>query len=348
VQLVSREINTKAVSQAVNSVNDALNRVIVAEKHGPARSGSTGVAIYFPNSTMYRSPYTGPQSYNAIADRFVKGSLWDDFLAFHYNDRSFSSDAAEAVSPSSGSPSRAPGAGKITISNITASSNTAAQGQSVRLSASIDGQNIGYVYLFIGRYDAASNSIFVADTDYLESTDTRQLGGVYYPAWPQNTSFNINFDWDATLFSVSDGKTSVLALFNPATYGASAADAVYILNGTYTFADSGEQRYAQLHFIDGKLAQVFGFNGQDDTGAPAEITPSAGDSFTILQKWMNLDSNGKVTQVVYEAGDTLAFGGNTSFTWEAVYAPPGEYLVGFLVTDLDGNTSQAYTRITMR
>jgi hypothetical protein len=113
VQLTARQTGSSAVSQAASAVLDALNRAIVAEKHGSSKPGSTGIAIYFPNSTMYRSPYTGPQSYNAIASRFVRSSLWDDFLAFHYSDRSFSLDAVEAVSPSSGAPSRAPGAGEI-------------------------------------------------------------------------------------------------------------------------------------------------------------------------------------------------------------------------------------------
>jgi Clostripain family len=348
LQLVSQEMGSDTVTQSARSVFEALNRFVVAEKHGSAKPGSTGVAIYFPNSTMYRSPYTGPQSYNLIAGRFVQTSLWDDFLAFHYSDRSFSSDAVEAVAPASGAPSRAPGAGNITLSNITASSDSITPGETVRLSADITGQNIGYVYLFIGLYDVETNSIYVADTDYLESPETRQVGGVYYPVWPQSESFSLNFNWDGSLFSVSDGTNSVLALFNPAAYGASAADAIYTLNGLYTFADSGEQKYAQLLFMDGKLTQVYGYQGQDDTGAPAEITPASGDTFTILQRWMDLDSSGNVTQVVEVPGDTLTFGPGATFTWLAVYAPPGDYLVGFLVADLDGNTSQTFTHLIMR
>lgn len=348
VQLAARQTGSSAVSGAASAVMDSLSRVVVAEKHGSAKPGSTGIAIYFPNSAMYRSAYTGPQSYNAIASRFVQGSLWDDFLAFHYNDRSFNLDAAEAVSPEASAPSRAPGAGTITIQNITSSSDTASPGQPVKLSAQITGQNIGYIYLFIGLYDTQSNSIYVADTDYLESPQTRDLGGVYYPEWPANESFNINFEWDPTLFSISDGSTSSLALLNPVSYGASTEEAVYVVKGTYTFADSGEQRYAQLNFISGKLAQVIGYTGQDDTGAPAEITPAQGDTFTILRKWMELDSSGNVQQTAWEPGDTLTFGTDTSFTWEEVYAPKGEYLVGFLVADLDGNLTQAYTRINVR
>ncbi len=348
VQLVSREANSSKLTQAANAVITAINNTIVAEKHGSGKPGSTGIAIYFPNSTMYRSPYTGPQSYNLLAERFVKSSLWDDFLAFHYNDRSFQSDAVEAVAPSAGMPSRAPGAGTITLSAITASSDALAPGETVKLSSSIAGQNIGYVYLFIGLYDANSKSIFVADTDYLESPDTRELSGVYYPVWPQSNSFKLNYTWDGSLFSVSDGKTSTLALLAPTAYGASAEEAVYTLNGTYTFVDSGEQKFAQLLFMNGKLTKVLGYQGSNDTGAPAEITPSDGDTFTILRKWMDLDTNGNVTQVVEEPGDTLTFSNNSSFTWSAVYAPAGDYLVGFMVADLDGNTSQSFTAITMR
>jgi Clostripain family len=348
VQLVAREANHTPVSQAANILLEALDNTIVAEKHGSSKPGSTGIAIYFPNSTLYSSPYTGPQSYNLIAERFVEASLWDDFLAFHYSDRPFDNNAVEAVAPSAGAISRAPGAGEISVSAISASSDALAPGETVRLSGDISGQNIGYVYLFIGLYDSSSNSIFVADTDYLESQDTQQVGGVFYPVWPDSQSFSINFTWDGSVFSVSDGTASTLALFTPATYGASAADAVYTLSGTYTFADTGEQKYAQLLFMDGRLTQVYGYQGQDDTGAPAEITPKDGDTFTILQRWMDLDPDGSVTQVVDVPGETLTFRDGSTFTWSAVYAPAGEYLVGFMVTDLDVNTTQAFTRITMQ
>ena len=348
VQLVSREANRNDVTQAANSVLAAIDRAIVAEKHGSGKPGSTGIAIYFPNSTMYNSPYTGPQSYNLIAERFVKSSLWDDFLAYHYNDRSFNADAIEAVAPGTGMISRAPGAGTITLSGITASSQSLAPGETIRLSTSITGDNIAYVYLFVGLYDENSNSIFVADTDYLESPDTRELSGVYYPVWPQSESFSLNFNWDGSLFSVSDETISLLALFMPTVYGALAEEAVYTINGFYTFADSGEQRFAQLHFMDGKLTSVYGYQGADFAGAPAEITPSYGDTFTIQQKWMDLDASGHVTQIVEIPGDILTFRNDNSLTWSAKYAPVGDYLVGFMVSDLDGNTSQTFTRITMR
>jgi hypothetical protein len=347
-QLIARQAENVPTAQAANTLLQALDGAIIAEKHGSSKPGSMGIAIYFPNSTLYSSPYTGPQSYNLLAERFVKASLWDDFLAYHYSDRGFSEDAAEVVAPSGGVASRAPGAGSITISDMSVSTDSFAMGETVDLKATISGENIGYVYLYIGLYDSTSNSIFVADTDYLESTETQQVGGVYYPVWPQGGSFDLNFTWDGSIFSVTDGTTSVLALFTPTAYGASAADAVYTLDGTYTFASSGEQRFAQLLFMDGKLTQVFGYQGQDDIGAPAEITPAEGDTFTISQRWMDLDENGNVSQTVDVPGDTLSFSRDSAFEWKAVYGSAGDYVVGFMVADMDGNLSQAFTHITMR
>ncbi|MFZ3071386.1 MAG: hypothetical protein WA110_09745 [Anaerolineaceae bacterium] len=46
----------------------------------------------------------------------------------------------------------------------------------------------------------------------------------------------------------------------------------------------------------------------------------------------------------YNEGDTLTFS-DQAFVWEQVYAPPGIYLVGFLVSDLDGNVQPAYTQV---
>jgi hypothetical protein len=347
VRLVAKQSGSSKVAKAASDVLDALNGTIINEKHGKSKPGSTGIAIYFPNSTLYRSPYTGMQSYTALAERFSRTSLWDDFLVFHYSDRSFKADAAEQIASSTAGVTRAPGAGKISISQITASAKSVSPGDAIQMSAQISGENIGYIYLFTGLYDAQSNSIYVADTDYLESPNTQQLNDVYYPVWPDGDIFKMNFEWEPLLFSITDGSQSTLALFNPAAYGASAEDAIYVVQGTYTFANSGEQRKAELHFKDGKLFQVFGYKGNNTAGAPAEITPEIGDTFTLSQKWMELDSSGNVSKIVYEDGDTLTFAGDP-FEWEQVYAPDGSYLVGFLVSDMDGNLTEAYTQVTVR
>ena len=344
VELVAKYGNDNSVQRAAEDVLDALNDVVIAERHGRSKAGSTGIALYFPNSSLYKSPTTGIQSYAQLAERFTQVSLWDDFMGFHYANRSFDADAFESVTPSTGSITRAPGRGDISITNLTTSARTVSPGDSIQFSADIDGENVGYVYFFTGYYDSDSNSILVADTDYLESPETQSLNDVYYPVWPEGGSFRMNFEWDPVLFSITDGSQSVVALFNPVSYGASAETAVYAVEGSYTFAATGETRKAEMYFLDGRLFQVFGFKGDETAGAPTEISTSPGDSITLWNKWMELDSSGNVAEILYEEGETLVFG-DRAFEWEQVYAPDGDYLVGFLVSDLDGNIIQAFTQV---
>jgi hypothetical protein len=346
VQLMQANTAENATKQAAGEVIASLQKAVVAEKHGSGKKGSTGLAIYFPNSTLYSSPIAGPQSYTTIAKTFASESLWDDFLAFYYLDRNFDQTAAQPYVPSGNYPTRAPGAGQITLSDLRTSSSEAAPNQPVKLSVDVSGDNIGYIYLFVGYLDKSANSLNITDTDYLESPETRQVSGVYYPVWKQG-GFTMNFTWDPVVFAISDGSQNTVALFQPVQYGASSEEAEYTVDGIYTFAQTGETRYAQLHFQNGALTQVVGFIGETDTGAPREITPAQGDTFTIYEKWMDLDASGNVTGVVKEQGKTLTFG-SAPFKWVQLYAAQGEYVVGFIATDLDGNQYPAYTNITVR
>jgi hypothetical protein len=75
------------------------------------------------------------------------------------------------------------------------------------------------------------------------------------------------------MFAISDGVDSVLALFTPQSYGASPEEAIYTVEGMYTYADGGESRYARLYFSNGVLRQVSGFTGEGGTGAPPLAAP---------------------------------------------------------------------------
>jgi hypothetical protein len=344
VQLLKETRAGEDVSQTADSVLAALQQAVVAEKHGPGKPGASGVSIYFPNSQLYGSPVAGPESYTAIASRFAGESLWDDFLAFHYTGQSFEAAAHQATVPESGTPVTAPGSGTISLSPIQLSDTVAAPGRPVLLSTDVSGPNLGYVYFFTGFHDQQSNSIFVADMDYLESSDTREIDGVFYPVWPEG-EFTLEFEWEPLMFAISDGTDTVTALLTPVTYGATPEEATYIVDGIYTYA-SGDALSARLYFRDGLLRQVFGFTGEGTTGAPREIYPETGDTFTILEQWLDLDSQGKVVKRATEEGGTLTFG-DQMFTWKELDAAQGEYIVGFIAQDLDGDSYEVYERVTV-
>ena len=341
--LLANNTSNARVRQAANQVLSSLQQTVIAERHGSGKKGSTGLAIYFPNSTLYSSPLTGPQSYTAIADRFAAESLWDDFLAYHYINISFEPQVRAPSVPSSFTV-RAPGQGSnITVSEISKSSDVAGPNQPVRLQADVTGENIGYIYFFTGFYDSASNSIAVLDTDFLESPDTREVNGVFYPAW--GTDFTLSFNWEPTVFAINTGREKPTALFNPLSYGATFEETTYAVNGTYTFSDSGAAVDAQLLFQNGRLVQVFGLSGDASAAAPREITPQPGDTFTLLEKW--IDDPGGSPQIVYQNGATLTFG-DEPFQWEQLFAAAGEYVVGFIIEDLDGNQYPVYTQVTVQ
>ncbi len=346
VQLLQRESSDANVDRAVDGVMDALDTAVIAERHGPKKPGASGVSIYFPNSQLYRNPVTGPESYTAVARRFADASLWDDFLAFHYTGRTFDSTNNTLAVPDRAAQITAPGAGVISVSPVTLSGDVAAPGSPILLSTDISGENIGYVKLFVGYYDDVGNSINVADMDYLESADTREIDGIYYPDWGTDADFTMEFEWEPIVFAISDGVNLVPALFTPEEYGASFEEAIYSVDGIYTYANGGETRNATLYFQNGLLRQVIGFTQEDSAGAPREVVPEPGDTFTVLEQWMDLDNNGRVANTAVEEGGVLTFG-DEMFTWEVLDAAPGKYVVGFVVEDLDGSPNQVFETVTV-
>jgi hypothetical protein len=343
-QLLEQATNDPDIAQSVNQLLASIDQAVIAEKHGPNKSGASGVSLYFPNSQLYRSPVAGAESYATVANRFAQNSLWDEFLAYHYTGREFG-PAEQQAAPAQGTQVKAPGGGTVQVSPLTLSADEVSIGDAINVSADIQGENIGYIYFFVGYLDKEANSINVADMDYLESPETREVDGVYYPDWGAD-EFTLDFDWEPVVFAIDDGQIKAEALFKPESYGADFEDATYTVDGVYQYTD-GESRYAQMLFQNGELKQVFGYTGPNGNGAPREILPSAGDKFTVLERWMDLDDQGRVVKNAQEKGKTVTFG-DDPLTWVDLDAAAGEYIVGFIIEDMDGNQYPAYATVQVR
>jgi hypothetical protein len=345
-QLIQQESGSSTVRSAAAALVEQIKNVVIAEKHGSKKPGSTGISIYFPNAQLYQTRIAGARSYTQVAERFANDSLWDDFLAYHFTHTSFKADTHTAAVPDANTRVVAPGEGQIQVSALQLSKTTTDYDQPVTLQADLAGSNIGYVYLFVGYYDPVSKSILAADKDYLESPKTRQVGDLYYPNWSSSSSFRLKYTWMPTVFAISDGQKDVVALLKPERYGATAEEAVYTADGIYTDAATGAARYARLYFTNGQMTHVFGFTGPDPTGAMSEITPQSGDQVTLIQTWYEPDGSGAYRPVT-ENGETLTFG-SQMFTWKELYVDSGDYVVGFVVSDLEGNEKQAFGTLKVR
>jgi hypothetical protein len=69
-----------------------------------------------------------------------------------------------------------------------------------------------------------------------------------------------------------------------------------------------------------------------------------GDTFTVDEQWLDLDNSGRVVGRFIEAGGVLTFG-REPMRWVELDAAVGDYVVGFIVEDLDGNKQEVYTQV---
>jgi hypothetical protein len=369
LDLLQENIDDPAVIQAAQKTQSALKQVVVAEKHGPEKPASSGLTIYFPNSELYQgtfgdSPAFGIQ-YSAFVGRFATASLWDDFLTFHYTGETFDpatadlavltpaqsqqTDFTQAVAesaPAAGANIVPPGAGEITISPLEISASQVTPTGNVDVSAVVTGSNIAYIYYYVSYFDKESSSYLTADMDFLDADTTKQSGGVYYPDWGDTGSIPVKFNWEPTLYYMTDGNEAndQFAFFEPTVYGPETN--IYNVRGVYTYTQDGTQVESVMEFnSDGEMQNIFGFDGQGGSGAPHEITPQAGDTFTIYEQWLQFDKNpdGEFTDYL---GGTMTFG-DTPLKFTPYDAFSGKYTLGIVVEDLNGNRTSKFVEVTV-
>ncbi len=81
-QLVKQ--NNPDTAPEADALISAIGSAVIAERHGPEKPGSTGIAIHFPVPQLYA--YANNFDYNQVAERFVTETQWDEFLATHLTD----------------------------------------------------------------------------------------------------------------------------------------------------------------------------------------------------------------------------------------------------------------------
>ncbi|MEZ4863598.1 MAG: clostripain-related cysteine peptidase [Caldilineaceae bacterium] len=363
--LVTKFANSPKLTAANKKLQSAYKAAILAEVNGPARPGASGFSIFFPTPDLLVEVGTAAseQSYTAYASRFAGASLWDDFLAFHYTNRDFDPDGAvlDLLNPQRGRKAllrnyaaplltdedlvSTPGIDtELTMTPLEVSEEEITAGDTLLLGTQISGENVGYIYIEVTRYDEENDVYILEDMDFIASEESAVQDGVYYPLWTQEDMDDFVYEWSPTVYALDDGKTEAFALFEPSVYGKTEHDTEYTVRGIYTFADSDQARYALMSF-DGDLTykNIFGYVGANGTGALREIRPRKGDTFTILEQWYEQDKTGEWIITEHE-GDTLTFQGKP-FTATAYESYPGEYSLGIIVNDILDNSIAEYVTV---
>jgi hypothetical protein len=338
----------KAVSQAAQQLQTALSKAVIAEKHGDQRPGATGISVYFPVSELYWNEELGYAYYTEASRTSAGRTLWDDFLAYHYAGQEFGL----------GNPSRtarlpAPGAAQVTIAPLTITPSTMAPDGSVHIQTDITGDQVAYIYV-VGLLKHKNENRYLAYfIDYLQmNEESQEQNGVVYPVWERsNGAIHISLDWNLAANAVCDGANCVFALVNPDKYTAQPENRLYYVEGWYVYADTGARVDAAMYFnnqgenlIRNIIANPV---GNDSIVSPSPLIPKPGDQFLTVNTVLSFDDSGDFT-FEYQEGNTLTFGDQPLYYGTFGDADPGEYAVGIMVKDMDGNMTWQFTPVTVQ
>ena len=339
-EILREETNSDTIRAAADNLLNVLGNVVISERNGPDRPGASGLSIYFPASDVYGNTEGGgsAETYTSVAGSFAAGSLWDNFLNFHYYGSEITDDTV------GGETITAPGASELSVADLELSASEINQADKVVVSTSVDGGQIGFIYTFTGYYNPEEDTILIADRDYIDAGESSNVGGVFYPNWGDERPIEIEYEWEPIIYGINNGEEVTFALFAPEDYGDTDDAATYSVEGRYQFKD-GTERRAKLFFKDDKLIKTVTFT---NNGAPREITPREGDSFTVVHQYIALNSDNPDAEVEYfeQDGDSFTFG-KQRLTLETLTAPAGDYVLGILAEDFDGNLFEAYNTVTV-
>jgi clostripain len=228
----------------------------------------------------------------------------------------------------------------IEVAPIQLSAEVAQPGAPVTIKTQISSSDqLAYVYSFIGRFLPRQDVLLIEDIDYIISDESQQILGTTYPVWPEG-GFEVEYEWEPTVYAISDGQTSVKALFDPAAYD--VEQPTYSVNGIYRPAD-GQERFAKISFQNDVMTKIIGFTSgiTQAIGAPRQILAQPGDKFTVLERGDDLSQGEAGREAYVREGGTLTFS-DQPFTLVTTPAPSGNYVVGIIAEDLDGQTYEQY------
>jgi hypothetical protein len=105
---------------------------------------------------------------------------------------------------------------------------------------------------------------------------------------------------------------------------------------------------ARFYFdASGNFLYAYAFPDNDNNGAsnPVEITPQVGDDFTDYVQYYTYDSNNEPIYD-YVLSDDVFTWGEQGFSFYSSYPADGQYAVGIIAYDFDGNFVANYEFIS--
>ncbi len=339
------------VQQAAAQLKTAISSAVVSEKHGLNMSGSNGIAFYFPDSDVYyftefNSEF--PPLYAESSNKFLEQSVWDEFLAYHYTGEEFAPQMGQATTPSRSATLIAPGASELTIGSVQISDTEISGDEVVHVSTTVTG-DVAYIHTALYYWDPKTESYWIGDVSFYVAENTVNIDGVNMPDYG-DSPIQVQYDWSPSLYALTDGQHDALVLLEPSEYLSADGKTVYEVYGQFTDALTNTPVDASFSFdADGNFLYAYAYPDTDGNGVstPVEITPQVGDKFTDYVQYYTYDSNDKPIYD-YELSDDVFTWGEKGFSFYTSYPGDGDYAVGIIAYDFDGNFVANYEFITYK
>ncbi len=306
------------IATAAEALQSAIGQARVANGFGSYHRNSSGLSIYFPQiSELYIDVYERGSPLPRLTG-------WSDFLQEFYS----AGDTFVA---------------RPTVSDLLLSDSTVSVNSPVSLTGTVAGDDIAYIFSFIGIPNASRDTVDLISVDFIYPPGATPNGDV--PSWEAG-QYQLRLEWGATNWYLSNGSEEIEVLLGPVKYGTN----FYGVEGVYTSQATGEQIDAGLIFSvsqgQGTLTRIWGFPraaGKQEA-QPYELMPQPGDTFTAFTRSYT-DNGGELTPGLVQ-GQTITFG-EQPLTANLGATISGEYVMGFLVRDIAGGFSYDYVDITV-
>lgn len=232
----------------------------------------------------------------------------------------------------------APGAGKYEMNQLLLAIDSIKTRESLNLSVKISGENIAFL----------STEIFFKDKEleyyygpvmqeYIRVPNEKEIQGVLHPVW--ESEINLALEIIPTFRLLTNGEVSAFAFMRQEGYGQHEVQ----LEGLFTKKDSGNSNRARLKFdASGELTDKRVIQEKHGRLVSHELAIKTGDMFIPAVQVMTAQNlNNPKMHTIHGLSDTLVKL-DESFHWVDEAAIPGDYLLGLVVEDFNGDQTRHF------
>lgn len=263
-------------------------------------------------------------------------NYWELKIAFN--------EPAKGGAPSKSEASvNAPGAGNYKIDVLQLKTDRIAPGEALTLSLQISGENIAFLYTEVYHKDKSLPYYYGPLThDVVRSTVEKEVNGLVHPVW--DPEIKLTLEVAPVIRVLTDGLSAAFAFMHPLGYGVEG----YQLEGLFTKKGSGNSNKARFKFDStGEMTDKRVIQEKRGRLVSHDLVIKPGDMFIPgVHVLTDMNIGNPKSHSLHGISGTLTKL-DESFHWVDEAALVGDYLLGVVVEDFNGDQYHHYVPFTI-